>query len=45
MGSALGAITNGTLLSQIVIYKKPETKKEKKVEWKKLVSNEHEVFW
>ncbi|CAO2839634.1 unnamed protein product [Amaranthus hypochondriacus] len=32
MGSALGAITNGTLLSQIIIYKKPETKKEKKVE-------------
>ncbi|KAJ8763265.1 hypothetical protein K2173_026166 [Erythroxylum novogranatense] len=31
MGSALGAITNGTILSQIVWYQKPEAKKEKKV--------------
>ncbi|KAL9240849.1 hypothetical protein vseg_015024 [Gypsophila vaccaria] len=32
MGSVLGAITNGTLLSQIVIYKKPHAQKEKKDE-------------
>lgn len=32
MGCVLGATTNGTLLSQIIIYKKPVMKKEKKVE-------------
>ncbi|XP_074280651.1 mannose-P-dolichol utilization defect 1 protein homolog 2 [Silene latifolia] len=32
MGCVLGAITNGTLLSQIVIYQKPPARKEKKDE-------------
>ncbi|KAF9668527.1 hypothetical protein SADUNF_Sadunf14G0012800 [Salix dunnii] len=31
LGSLLGMITNGTILSQIIFYQKPETKKEKKV--------------
>lgn len=31
LGSALGMITNGTILSQIILYQKPEAKKEKKV--------------
>lgn len=31
-GSVLGAITNGILLSQIIMYRKPPTKKEKKDE-------------
>ncbi|KAJ8772855.1 hypothetical protein K2173_028032 [Erythroxylum novogranatense] len=31
MGYALGAITNGTILAQIISYWKPEAKKEKKV--------------
>ncbi|KAK9725539.1 hypothetical protein RND81_05G151800 [Saponaria officinalis] len=32
MGSVLGAVTNGTLLSQIIIYQKPRARKEKKDE-------------
>ncbi|KAI5563826.1 hypothetical protein POPTR_014G023800v4 [Populus trichocarpa] len=31
LGSLLGMITNGTILSQIIFYRKPETKKEKKI--------------
>ncbi|XP_022768715.1 mannose-P-dolichol utilization defect 1 protein homolog 2 isoform X2 [Durio zibethinus] len=31
MGSVLGVLTNGTILSQIIIYRKPQVKKEKKV--------------
>ncbi|KAJ6399997.1 MANNOSE-P-DOLICHOL UTILIZATION DEFECT 1 PROTEIN-like protein 1 [Salix viminalis] len=31
LGSLLGMITNGTILSQIIFYQKPESKKEKKV--------------
>ncbi|WCJ35480.1 Mannose-P-dolichol utilization defect 1 protein [Euphorbia peplus] len=30
MGSALGVVTNGTILSQIILYQKKEAKKEKK---------------
>ncbi|XP_042411526.1 mannose-P-dolichol utilization defect 1 protein homolog 2-like [Zingiber officinale] len=30
MGSIIGIMTNGTILSQIVLYQKPEAKKEKK---------------
>uniref|UniRef100_A0A5B7AJP2 Mannose-P-dolichol utilization defect 1 protein homolog n=1 Tax=Davidia involucrata TaxID=16924 RepID=A0A5B7AJP2_DAVIN len=32
MGSVLGIVTNGTILSQIIIYQKPPAKKEKKNE-------------
>jgi mannose-P-dolichol utilization defect protein 1 len=32
MGSAIGIVTNGTILSQIVMYQKPVPKKEKKEE-------------
>ncbi|WOL10782.1 hypothetical protein Cni_G19541 [Canna indica] len=32
MGSVLGIVTNGTILSQILIYQKPVAKKEKKEE-------------
>ncbi|XP_010555500.1 PREDICTED: mannose-P-dolichol utilization defect 1 protein homolog 2 [Tarenaya hassleriana] len=32
MGSVLGVLTNGTILSQIVLYQKPVAPKEKKVE-------------
>ncbi|PON94252.1 Mannose-P-dolichol utilization defect 1 protein [Trema orientale] len=32
LGSVIGMTTNGTLLSQIVLYKKPEAVKEKKTE-------------
>ncbi|XVE55833.1 hypothetical protein DITRI_Ditri03aG0189200 [Diplodiscus trichospermus] len=31
MGSVLGILTNGTILSQIIIYQKPQFQKEKKV--------------
>ncbi|OVA15896.1 Cystinosin/ERS1p repeat [Macleaya cordata] len=31
MGSVLGIMTNGTILSQIILYQKPAVKKEKKV--------------
>ena len=31
MGSVLGILTNGTILSQIIIYQKPQIQKEKKV--------------
>ncbi|XP_031267276.1 mannose-P-dolichol utilization defect 1 protein homolog 2 [Pistacia vera] len=31
MGSVLGVMTNGTILSQIILYQKPQAKKEKKV--------------
>ncbi|XWS25568.1 hypothetical protein CRYUN_Cryun27aG0079400 [Craigia yunnanensis] len=31
MGSVLGILTNGTILSQIIIYQKPQVQKEKKV--------------
>ncbi|KAL8141123.1 hypothetical protein V2J09_007144 [Rumex salicifolius] len=34
MGSVIGVVTNGTILSQIVIYMKPEARKEKKKEKK-----------
>ncbi|KAL3514449.1 hypothetical protein ACH5RR_027166 [Cinchona calisaya] len=30
LGSAVGVVTNGTILSQIIIYQKPQPKKEKK---------------
>lgn len=30
MGSALGVVTNGTILSQIILYQKKEVKREKK---------------
>ncbi|KAL7127497.1 hypothetical protein ABFS83_14G256800 [Erythranthe nasuta] len=30
MGSVIGIMTNGTILSQIIMYQKPSTKKEKK---------------
>lgn len=32
MGSVVGAITNGTILSQIILYRKPPVTKDKKVE-------------
>jgi mannose-P-dolichol utilization defect protein 1 len=32
MGSAIGILTNGTILSQIVMYQKPQVQKEKKKE-------------
>ncbi|KAK9135874.1 hypothetical protein Syun_015204 [Stephania yunnanensis] len=32
LGSVLGILTNGTILSQIILYQKPSVKKEKKVE-------------
>lgn len=32
MGSMLGIIMNGTLLGQIILYQKPQAKKEKKEE-------------
>ncbi|GAB4852248.1 hypothetical protein Ancab_016440 [Ancistrocladus abbreviatus] len=32
LGSVIGVITNGTILSQIIIYQKPRAKKEKKVQ-------------
>ncbi|KAF8404969.1 hypothetical protein HHK36_009864 [Tetracentron sinense] len=32
LGSAIGIMTNGTILSQILVYMKPSAKKEKKVE-------------
>ncbi|KAK2660229.1 hypothetical protein Ddye_006762 [Dipteronia dyeriana] len=31
LGSVIGIITNGTILSQIIIYQKPQVKKDKKV--------------
>ncbi|EOY14371.1 Mannose-P-dolichol utilization defect 1 protein isoform 1 [Theobroma cacao] len=31
LGSVLGILTNGTILSQIIIYQKPQVQKEKKV--------------
>ncbi|KAK0576298.1 hypothetical protein LWI29_015083 [Acer saccharum] len=31
LGSVIGIITNGTILSQIIIYRKPQVKKDKKV--------------
>ncbi|PIN13514.1 hypothetical protein CDL12_13872 [Handroanthus impetiginosus] len=30
LGSVIGIFTNGTILSQIIIYQKPPAKKEKK---------------
>lgn len=32
LGSAIGVVTNGTILSQIIIYQKPQPKKEKKTD-------------
>lgn len=32
LGSVLGILTNGTILSQIIAYQKPQVKKDKKVE-------------
>ncbi|KAI3916026.1 hypothetical protein MKW98_004467 [Papaver atlanticum] len=32
MGSVLGIVTNGTILSQIILYQRPPAKKEKKVQ-------------
>ncbi|XP_064977032.1 mannose-P-dolichol utilization defect 1 protein homolog 2-like [Musa acuminata AAA Group] len=32
MGSVIGIATNGTILSQILVYQKPDAKKEKKVQ-------------
>ena len=32
LGSVIGMATNGTILSQIILYKKPEAAKEKKTE-------------
>ncbi|KAK1555971.1 hypothetical protein Q3G72_033998 [Acer saccharum] len=31
LGSVIGIVTNGTILSQIIIYRKPQVKKDKKV--------------
>lgn len=33
MGSVIGILTNGTILSQIIIYQRPQPKKEKKTNW------------
>ena len=32
MGSVLGIVMNGTILSQIIVYQKPHGKKEKKLD-------------
>lgn len=32
MGSTMGALMNGIVLSQMILYRKPEDKKEKKDE-------------